>query len=425
MKYKQLFFGLFFGLFITGIVNAQPISVTITSSAVGNNICSGGSVTFTATQSGASSPLYQWKKNGTAIPGATSSTYTTSGLVNNDVISVDVSENVASVLATNLVLNLDASNAASYPGTGTTWTDLSGAGHDGTLNGTPLPTYVSSPVAAFQFTSSSSTLSANRVNTSTNFLGDDMTLSAWIKTSNVGSGSAHYRTMYILAAEQGGGANDWGFGVNSGGKLAFGAGPSDATIATTASVNTDNWVHVAVTRTKSTGQIKLYINGILDKTGTGNSGNSLTVASQIWIGSGQDGPAFSMGGLINDVLAYSSVLSAEDIFKNACAQGAKYDALPSVGSNTITTTVSAYIGGTLSSSASVCNAVTSTSLSLSGYTGSIVKWQSSTDNWATSSDINLTTTSLLATGLPATTKFRVVVESAGCQNYSNEITVTP
>ena len=36
-----------------------------------------------------------------------------------------------------LVLNLDAGNAASYPGSGTAWTDLSGNGRNGTLTGGP------------------------------------------------------------------------------------------------------------------------------------------------------------------------------------------------------------------------------------------------------------------------------------------------
>ena len=38
-----------------------------------------------------------------------------------------------SIVTTGLVLNLDAGNAASYAGTGTTWTDLSGRGNNGTL----------------------------------------------------------------------------------------------------------------------------------------------------------------------------------------------------------------------------------------------------------------------------------------------------
>ncbi len=251
-----------------------------------------------------------------------------------------------------------------------------------------------------------------------------MTVSAWIKTTNVGHSTTHYTSMYIMAAEMGGGANDWGFGVNNSGKLAFGAGTSDATIASTTSVNTGNWINVAATRIKSTGEIKLYINGVLDKTGTGNTGNTLTAASQIWIGSGQDGPAFTMGGLINNVMAYNSALSETDIFQNFNALGTTYDLPPTVSSNTITTTVSDYSGGTLGSTESVCNSVTSTTLTLSGYTGAIVKWQSSIDNWANTSDINLTTSTLLATGLPATTKFRTAVQSGSCLYYSNDITVT-
>ncbi len=37
------------------------------------------------------------------------------------------------IITSGLVLNLDAGNPASYPGTGTTWTDLSGNGNNGTL----------------------------------------------------------------------------------------------------------------------------------------------------------------------------------------------------------------------------------------------------------------------------------------------------
>lgn len=43
------------------------------------------------------------------------------------------------IVRSGLVLNLDAAEPASYPGTGTTWYDLSGNGNNGTLvNG---PTY--------------------------------------------------------------------------------------------------------------------------------------------------------------------------------------------------------------------------------------------------------------------------------------------
>ena len=40
------------------------------------------------------------------------------------------------IVTENLVLCLDAANTKSYPGSGTTWTDLSGLGNNGTISGT-------------------------------------------------------------------------------------------------------------------------------------------------------------------------------------------------------------------------------------------------------------------------------------------------
>ena len=45
--------------------------------------------------------------------------------------------NANSIITSGLVLNLDASNAASYPGSGTVWTDLSGLNNNGTLINSP------------------------------------------------------------------------------------------------------------------------------------------------------------------------------------------------------------------------------------------------------------------------------------------------
>lgn len=58
--------------------------------------------------------------------------------------SGNLSLSVAStIITTGLILNLDATDALSYPGTGTTWTDLSGQTNTGTLVGDPE--YTSSP----------------------------------------------------------------------------------------------------------------------------------------------------------------------------------------------------------------------------------------------------------------------------------------
>jgi Ig-like domain CHU_C associated/GEVED domain/Bacterial Ig-like domain (group 2) len=85
----------------TKTITVTPNTVTSVSIAsdLGNSICAGQLVTFTATPTnGGASPTYQWKKNGFDIVGATASTYSTSTLVNGDIISVVMTSNAAANL---------------------------------------------------------------------------------------------------------------------------------------------------------------------------------------------------------------------------------------------------------------------------------------------------------------------------------------
>ncbi len=89
----------------------------------------------------------------------------------------------------------------------------------------------------------------------------------------------------------------------------------------------------------------------------------------------------------------------------------------------------ASVGGTVSGSAAVCTSTANTSLSLSGNTGSVLYWQSSTDStFATGvSTISNTTTSLTATGVTATTYYRAVVQNSPCptsNSASETVTVS-
>jgi hypothetical protein len=103
---------------------------------------------------------------------------------------------------------------------------------------------------------------------------------------------------------------------------------------------------------------------------------------------------------------------------------------PSIGcgtliTDTVTITVDPVsVGGTLAGTTFVCYGTNSSTLTLSGHTGTIIKWVSSTDNWVTTVDIANTATTYTATNLTTTTKYRVLVQSGVCPEvYSSGVTV--
>ncbi|RFS17822.1 M36 family metallopeptidase [Emticicia sp. C21] len=84
------------------------------------------------------------------------------------------------------------------------------------------------------------------------------------------------------------------------------------------------------------------------------------------------------------------------------------------------------IGGSVAGSTTACSNTNSGTLTLSGHTGAILRWESSTDNFASNIvNINNTTTTLPYSNLTQTTKFRAVVKNGVCaQVYSGIATIT-
>src|SRR5205085_2807669 len=65
-------------------VNAAATAPTITTQSVNQTVTAGQTATFSVTASGTPPLSYQWKKNGTAISGASSSSYTTPATTSSD-----------------------------------------------------------------------------------------------------------------------------------------------------------------------------------------------------------------------------------------------------------------------------------------------------------------------------------------------------
>jgi hypothetical protein len=107
------------------------------------------------------------------------------------------------IVQSGLVLNLDAGVSSSYPGSGTTWTDLSGNGNNGTLvNGVG---YSGNNGGSLSFDGVDDYVSLPSINTNSNF-----TLNFWTKRSsnasptlfsgNAQTGYLHIRNSHLNIA---------------------------------------------------------------------------------------------------------------------------------------------------------------------------------------------------------------------------------
>jgi hypothetical protein len=126
------------------------ISLAITSGA--NPLCQGSAIVFTAsTSNGGTSPAYQWQVNGVNA-GTNSSTFSTSSLVNNDVVSCVLTSNAACVTSstassTGLTMTVNPLPATpTITQNSTSLTSSSSTGNQWYLNGVAIvgatdPTY--------------------------------------------------------------------------------------------------------------------------------------------------------------------------------------------------------------------------------------------------------------------------------------------
>ncbi len=77
---------------VSPIAGPPIINISVSPS---DTICAGANITLTTTVSNASSPVYQWRKNGIDITGATSAGLTTGFVNNGDIITCKVTGNAA------------------------------------------------------------------------------------------------------------------------------------------------------------------------------------------------------------------------------------------------------------------------------------------------------------------------------------------
>ena len=93
----------------------------------------------------------------------------------------------------------------------------------------------------------------------------------------------------------------------------------------------------------------------------------------------------------------------------------------SIGYPISVTVSSPSVGGTVASDAAFCNVVNSGTLSLSGQTGSVIRWEFSTNGGTSWTPIANTTATQTYTNLTLTTLYRAVVQSGACAQAISSI----
>jgi hypothetical protein len=217
-----------------------------------------------------------------------------------------------------LVLCLDAGNTKSYPGTGTTWTDLSGNGNNGTL--TNGPTFSSSNGGGIVFDGVDDWVSTNfNPNLDNNRL---YSYEIWFKDDNAGG----FLSNTALISNYGPNATTPYslLHTNDDGTLRFSERNSAAasqTITSSFSVVDNSWKQIIAVASSS--QLLLYINAVSAGTPTTRPGNVITSGQNFVIGGNHLGRYQSCN--ISLVRIYlDKTLTSQEIQQNFQATRGRY-----------------------------------------------------------------------------------------------------
>jgi len=217
------------------------------------------------------------------------------------------------IVTNGIILHIDAANTKSYPGTGTSWTDLSGNGNNGTL--TNGPTYSSNNKGFFTFDGVN-----DFANFGTSFSNGliNITVSSWYYPV------VHTTPSYFLAKYQY--PNGWLLAhVSSTNRFSVDGRESNVAYfqnLSNAIYPVNKWYNVVFT--KSGTNWRLYINSLLEA--NNNNGNGTTPFS--------NGADFSVGridsldtgkGNIAQVSVYNRALSQSEITQNYNSVKGRYN----------------------------------------------------------------------------------------------------
>jgi len=186
---------------------------------------------------------------------------------------------------------------------GTVATDATGDGYNGT-------------VSAATWNSNGKIdgcLSFNGVNSHVqiaNPVTGDFSIAFWAKTTQTAGTGQWYNGAGLVDGDHSGSANDFGTSL-VGGKFAFGVGNPDTTILSTNVINDGNWHLCVATRVRSTGVMSIYVDGILQAVGTGNTA-ALNASTSLQFGQIVSGGGYFNGSL-DEIQIFNRALGNNEV----------------------------------------------------------------------------------------------------------------
>ena len=223
------------------------------------------------------------------------------------------------IVTDGLVLCLDAANKRSYPGSGSTWNDLSGRGNHFTLSG---PVFSENNASSyFEFGDDQGDYAYR---STTDVIGGltDITVDMWILITTLQS------EIVFLSYATSSASNEFLLFKDGGNIRHFYSNFSVNAALSTSYYNTGNWINLVFRRNNSTANY--FFNGIQRTSTAGAGGDTIDTGGTLVFGQEQDSPgggfvnSQDFPGYINSLKIYNRYLSNEEITQNYLATKGRY-----------------------------------------------------------------------------------------------------
>ena len=226
------------------------------------------------------------------------------------------------IVTSGLVLSLNAADRNSYPGSGTTWTDMSGNGNNGTL--TNGPTFNSANGGSILFDGSNDAVMIPRVYPGVLSITSNITTTAWIYYRDIG-----YTSWMIVIDDMGSAPfTSWCMWIDD---SAPAAGKRIATydngswLRSTSTIAPNVWNCIAMSKSGNTANF--YINSVFSNTVTFTSLTNGIYTPETDTGTGignHTSNSYPFNGYIANVQVYNRALSAQEVLQNYNAQKSRF-----------------------------------------------------------------------------------------------------